>query len=137
MSRVALDGLAPRLPTTRIAPPAKVFASLSEPGGDRVTGSFSDYPMPRADDLCPPSLGTHNVPTKGNPLGVKGGAETGTVGIPPAIMSAILDALRPLGVADLPMPATPDRVWRAIRHSQLAGSRSGEMDPGDRTALSS
>ena len=102
-----------------------------------MTGSFSDYPMPRADDLCPPSLGTHNVPTKGNPLGVKGGAETGTVGIPPAIMSAILDALRPLGVADLPMPATPDRVWRAIRHSQLAGSRSGEMDPGDRTVLSS
>jgi carbon-monoxide dehydrogenase large subunit len=82
--------------------------------GQLVTGSFSDYAMPRADDFPPLAVGTRNVPTTGNPLGVKGGAETGTVGVPAAVIAAIVDALAPLGVRDMAMPATPFRVWQAI-----------------------
>ena len=70
--------------------------------------------MPRADDFPSITLDTRNIPTKGNPLGVKGGAETGTVGIPAAVVSAILDALRPFGVKDVPMPATPFAVWTIL-----------------------
>ena len=64
--------------------------------GQLITGSFMDYAMPRAHDFPSFLLGTRNVPTTGNRLGVKGGAETGTVGIPPAIISAILDAFEAL-----------------------------------------
>ena len=74
-----------------------------------------DYAMPRADDFPALSVATRNVPTATNPLGVKGGAETGTVGLPAAIISAIVDALAPLGVRALEMPATPARVWAAIQ----------------------
>lgn len=83
--------------------------------GQLITGSFTDYTMPRADDFPMFGLDTRNVPTDGNLLGVKGGAETGTVGIPPAIISAVLDALRPLGVQEMAMPATAHRVWQAIQ----------------------
>jgi len=83
--------------------------------GQLVTGSFADYAMPRADDFPPMIVDTCNVPTNGNPLGVKGGAETGTVGVPAAVIAAIVDALAPLGVRDVAMPATPFRVWQAIR----------------------
>ncbi len=83
--------------------------------GQLVTGSFSDYAMPRADDFPPLVVDTRNVPTTGNPLGVKGGAETGTVGVPAAVIAAIVDALAPLGVRDMAMPATPFRVWQAIQ----------------------
>ncbi len=86
--------------------------------GQLLTGSFMDYAIPRASDLPMFDVGTRNVPTKGNPLGVKGGAETGTVGVPPAIIGAILDALHPLGVRDVPMPATPHQVWQAIQTAQ-------------------
>jgi carbon-monoxide dehydrogenase large subunit len=86
--------------------------------GQLVTGSFTDYAMPRADDFPPLIVDTRNVPTKGNPLGVKGGAETGTVGVPAAVIAAIVDALAPLGVRDVAMPATPFRVWQAIRAAQ-------------------
>ena len=57
----------------------------------------------------------HDVPTSTNPLGIKGAGETGTVGAAPAVVHAILDALAPLGGADIAMPATPERVWQAIR----------------------
>jgi aerobic carbon-monoxide dehydrogenase large subunit len=86
--------------------------------GQLITGTFMDYAMPRADDLPAFTVTTRNVPTRGNPLGVKGGAETGTVGLPPAIVSAIVDALRSYGVHDLPMPATPQCVWQAIRNAK-------------------
>jgi aerobic carbon-monoxide dehydrogenase large subunit len=94
---------------------------LHDGAGQLVTGSFMDYAMPRAHDFPSFTLGTRNVATKGNPLGVKGGAETGTVGIPPAVIGAVIDALRPLGVVDLAMPATPERVWQAIQAAQLGG----------------
>jgi len=93
---------------------------VHDAAGQVLTGSFMDYAMPRADDVPMFEVDTRNVPTRGNPLGVKGGAETGTVGVPPALIGAILDALRPLGVRDIPMPATPRRIWEAIRSAQPA-----------------
>ena len=71
--------------------------------------------MPRADDLPNFDIATRNVPTPSNPLGVKGAGEAGAVGAPPAIVNAILDALRPLGVTHIEMPTTPERIWQAIR----------------------
>jgi carbon-monoxide dehydrogenase large subunit len=82
--------------------------------GQLESGSFMDYAMPRADDFPSFAVDHHDVPAKTNPLGVKGIGEAGTTGAPPAVMNAILDALRPLGVKHLDMPATPVRVWRAI-----------------------
>ncbi|MGH7355494.1 MAG: xanthine dehydrogenase family protein molybdopterin-binding subunit [Candidatus Rokuibacteriota bacterium] len=83
--------------------------------GQMLSASFADYAMPRAADLPPHyELDFIDVPTKTNPLGVKGVGEAGCVGAPPVVMNAILDALRPLGVEHLDMPATSHRVWRAI-----------------------
>jgi len=86
--------------------------------GQLLTGSFTDYCMPRADDVCSMEVGSNPVPTQLNPLGVKGAGEAGTVGALPAAMNAIMDALAPLGVKELDMPATGDRVWRAIRQAR-------------------
>jgi carbon-monoxide dehydrogenase large subunit len=83
--------------------------------GQLVTGSFMDYAMPRADDLSAIEVKSNIVPTKTNPLGVKGAGEAGTVGALPAVANAIVDALAPLGVRHVEMPATPERIWRAIR----------------------
>jgi carbon-monoxide dehydrogenase large subunit len=83
--------------------------------GQLLTGSLMDYALPRADTLPTISIDFSPVPSPTNPLGAKGGGEGGTVAAIPAIMNAILNALAPLGVTDLPMPATPERVWRAIR----------------------
>ena len=87
---------------------------VHDAGGQVLTGAFTDYAMPHAADLPRMRLSTRAVPTATNPLGVKGGAETGTIGLPPAIVAAALDALRPLGVRDLAMPLTPNRIWAAI-----------------------
>jgi carbon-monoxide dehydrogenase large subunit len=87
--------------------------------GQLLTGSFMDYAVPRADDL--PQIATHtdeSSPCRINPLGAKGVGELGTVGATPTVINAVLDALRPLGVTDIAMPATPERVWRAIREAQ-------------------
>jgi carbon-monoxide dehydrogenase large subunit len=87
--------------------------------GQLLTGSFMDYGIPRADDL--PEFATHtdeSQPCKINPLGAKGVGELGTVGATPTVINAIVDALRPLGVDDIAMPATPERVWRAIRDTR-------------------
>ncbi len=84
--------------------------------GQMLSASFMDYAMPRAADLPEHyELDFIDVPAKTNPLGVKGIGEAGCVGAPPAVMNAILDALRPLGVQHLDMPATPHRVWQAIQ----------------------
>ena len=85
--------------------------------GQLVTGSFTDYAMPRADNMPPIESDHHSVPAKTNPLGVKGGAEAGNVGAPAAIINAIIDALSAFSVTDMPIPATPERVWRAIHRS--------------------
>ena len=92
--------------------------------GQMLSGSFMDYCMPRADDMPGFDLDDHDVPCTTNPLGVKGAGEAGTIGAPPAIVSAVLDALAPLGVSDIDMPMTPNRVWNAIeaaRRNDSAG----------------
>jgi aerobic carbon-monoxide dehydrogenase large subunit len=86
--------------------------------GQLLTGSFMDYAMPRADDLPQIKAELHRVPTKTNLLGVKGGSEAGNVGVPPAVVHALIDALSPFGVTEVPLPATPERVWRLMRRSQ-------------------
>jgi carbon-monoxide dehydrogenase large subunit len=84
--------------------------------GQLLTGSYTDYALPRAADL--PSFRVDTVkgtPCTHNPLGVKGCGEAGAIGSPPAVMNAILDALAARGVTRLDMPATPYRVWQAIQ----------------------
>lgn len=85
--------------------------------GQLISGSFGDYAMPRADDLPELQTGFHDVPCTTNPLGVKGIGEGGAIGAPPAVLEAVLDALRPLGVKHIDMPATPHRVWAAIQRA--------------------
>ena len=82
--------------------------------GQLKTGSFMDYCMPRADNFIPFKLETNATLCAHNPLGAKGCGEAGTIGAPPAIINAVIDALAPLGVRTIEMPATPERVWRAI-----------------------
>jgi carbon-monoxide dehydrogenase large subunit len=79
-------------------------------GGQLITGSFMDYAMPRADDLPSFTVDTTVTPCTHNPLGAKGCGEAGAIGAPAAVMNAVTDAL---GVKDLAMPASPERVWRA------------------------
>jgi carbon-monoxide dehydrogenase large subunit len=88
--------------------------------GQLISGSFTDYAMPRAEDMADFVLDFNEVPCRTNPLGVKGAGEAGTVGAPPAIINAMLDALRPLGVRHIDMPATPRRVWEAIQAARTA-----------------
>jgi carbon-monoxide dehydrogenase large subunit len=83
--------------------------------GQLLTASYLSYAMPRASDLPFFRVGSCATPCTHNPLGVKGVGEVGSIGVPPAVMGAVLDALAPLGVTDLDMPATPERVWRAIQ----------------------
>lgn len=83
--------------------------------GQLVTGSFLDYCMPRADDLVSFDSTFHEVPTPTNPIGAKGAGEAGAVGALPTMMNSIVDALSPLGVEHVQMPATPERIWRTIQ----------------------
>lgn len=83
--------------------------------GQLLTGSFMDYAMPRADDMPTFKLDTVCTPCTHNPLGTKGCGEAGAIGSPPAVINAVLDALKDLGVQDLDMPASPARVWEAIQ----------------------
>jgi len=83
--------------------------------GQLVTGSYMDYNMPKADDVPSFSSEFHEVPCRTNPIGVKGCGEGGTVGATPTVINAIIDALAPLGVDDLKMPASPHNVWKAIQ----------------------
>jgi aerobic carbon-monoxide dehydrogenase large subunit len=83
--------------------------------GQLLTGTLMDYGIPRADTVPAIAIDFSPVPSTTNPLGAKGVGEGGTVASTPTVMNAILDALAPLGIRDVPMPATPERVWRAIR----------------------
>jgi carbon-monoxide dehydrogenase large subunit len=86
--------------------------------GQNLTGSFMDYAMPRADTMPYMEITSNPVPTKRNPLGAKGAGEAGTVGALPAIVNAVIDALAPLGVKSLDMPATSQRIWQAMRDAR-------------------
>jgi carbon-monoxide dehydrogenase large subunit len=90
--------------------------------GQLLSGSFSDYALPRADDLPPLEIALAELPTAANPLGVKGSGQAGAIAAPQTVVAAILDALAPLGIEHIDMPATPERIWRAIRDAK--GGRS-------------
>jgi carbon-monoxide dehydrogenase large subunit len=86
--------------------------------GQNLSGSFMDYAMPRADVMPDMEITSNPVPTQRNPWGAKGAGEAGTVGALPAIVNAVVDALAPLGVTSLDMPATPARIWQALREAR-------------------
>jgi carbon-monoxide dehydrogenase large subunit len=95
-----------------------VFGELSvydRDSGQLLTGSFMDYAMPRAGLVANLKLLEHPVPTALNPLGAKGVGEAGVTGSLPALMNAVLDALRGAGVKRFEMPASPHRVWQALQ----------------------
>jgi carbon-monoxide dehydrogenase large subunit len=88
--------------------------------GQLLTGSYMDYAMPRADDFPQFTIGHVCTPCTVNPLGTKGCGEAGAIGSPPSVINAVLDALAPLGVKDLDMPASPSRVWSAVQQARAA-----------------
>tara|TARA_R110002110_G_scaffold410123_1_gene633156 strand:- start:28907 stop:31285 length:2379 start_codon:yes stop_codon:yes gene_type:complete len=98
---------------------AMLEGCIYDDAGQLLTGSYMDYTMPRADDLPNFSVATQGVMGASNPLEVKGVGEVGAIGSPPAVVNAILDALAPLGVDDISMPATPQKVWQAIQGSNV------------------
>ena len=83
--------------------------------GQLLSGSFMGYTMPRAADLPSFKVGNHVTACTHNPVGIKGVGEVGAIGVPPAVINAVIDALAPLGVTHIDMPATPEKVWRTIR----------------------
>jgi len=93
--------------------------TVYDASGQLLTASFMDYAMPRAEDMASIDFSTRNVPSTTNPLGIKGAGEAGSIGSCPAVMNAVVDALhRAHGVTHIDMPATPERVWRAIATAQ-------------------
>ena len=88
--------------------------------GQLLSGTLMDYCLPRADDVCYMEIVSAPVPTASNPVGAKGGGESGPTGALPAAIAAVADALKPLGIDHVEMPATPMRIWRAIRDSRSA-----------------
>ena len=93
---------------------------MSEPlsscpdSGQLLSGSLTDYTLPRAADLPAFDIALVERPTAANPLGVKGSGQAGCIAAPQTIMAALLDALRPAGVEAIDMPATPEKIWRAL-----------------------
>jgi carbon-monoxide dehydrogenase large subunit len=85
-----------------------------------------DYAMPRAEDLGSLTTAFLNVPCTTNPLGIKGVGESGAIGAPPAVINAVVDALRSVGVDHIDMPATPFRVWQTLQR----GGREAQSDAG-------
>lgn len=94
---------------------ALLEGAVYDESGQLTTGTYLDYAMPRADDLPSFEVDRNVTPCPHNPLGVKGCGEAGAIGSTPAIVNAVVDALRPLGVKDLEMPLTPQKVWAAIQ----------------------
>ncbi|MFM1815057.1 MAG: hypothetical protein RLZ98_1752 [Pseudomonadota bacterium] len=89
-----------------------------DPEGQLLTATYMDYAMPRAALLCHIEGEFNEVPCKTNPLGVKGAGEAGATGAPPAVVSAVVDALKDYGIQHIDMPLTPSRVWRAIQEAK-------------------
>ncbi|MBX9456223.1 MAG: xanthine dehydrogenase family protein molybdopterin-binding subunit [Rhizobium sp.] len=100
---------------------ALVEGAHYSPDGQMLTATFMDYAVPRADDMPSFKFETRNVPSKANPLGIKGAGEAATIGATPAVMNAVIDALhRAYGIRALDMPATPAKVWAAIQAAEAA-----------------
>ncbi|MBT8132502.1 MAG: molybdopterin-dependent oxidoreductase, partial [Gammaproteobacteria bacterium] len=87
-------------------------------GGQLLTATFMDYGMPRADWMPPVDFHYRVVPSPRNPLGVKGAGEAGTVGAAPALVNAVMDAVRSQGIEDLQMPLTPLKIWQSLRDAR-------------------
>ena len=98
--------------------------------GNLVTGTFVDYLVPAPPDLPSFTTDRTETPSTTNPLGVKGVGEAGTIASTPAVVNAVVDALRQFGVDDVRMACTPERVWRAIQDAKAGGGGDG----GDRAA---
>jgi carbon-monoxide dehydrogenase large subunit len=92
--------------------------ALYDENGTLLTASMTSYMLPTAAELPTFELDRTVAPSPSNPLGVKGVGETGTIAAPAAVINAVLDALQPFGVTDIDMPATPERVWRAIQEAR-------------------
>ena len=92
--------------------------------GQLLSGSLMDYALPKAADLPDLNIMLSGTPTNANPLGVKGAGQAGAMAAPQTVICAILDALAPLGVAHIDMPATPERVWRAIQSARTETTKS-------------
>ena len=99
--------------------------AVYDESGNLTTGTFVDYTLPSASDLPTFVTDRNETPSSYNDLGVKGVGEAGTIASTPAVVNAIVDAVRPFGVNDIQMPATPERVWRAI-HGQEKSGRAEE-----------
>jgi carbon-monoxide dehydrogenase large subunit len=97
---------------------ALLEAAVYDAEGQLISGSMMDYAMPRANDLPPVGVATHTTLCTHNPLGVKGCGEVGAIGSPPAVMNAVVDALKDYGVRHIEMPATPAKIWNIIHGSQ-------------------
>ena len=93
---------------------ALLESAIYDANGQLISGSMMDYTMPRADDLAPVSVATHTTLCTHNPLGVKGCGEVGAIGSPPAVINAVVDALKDFGVRHIEMPATPAKIWNII-----------------------
>ncbi|MBK1657611.1 xanthine dehydrogenase family protein molybdopterin-binding subunit [Paracraurococcus ruber] len=93
---------------------ALLETAVYDENGQLLSASFMDYQMPRADDLPPVSVATHTTLCTHNPLGVKGCGEVGAIGSPPAVINAVVDALKDYGVRHIEMPATPAKIWNII-----------------------
>ena len=98
--------------------------AVYDDAGQLVTGSFMDYAMPRAYNVPMIEVASHPVPTKSNPLGVKGCGEAGTSGGLPAVANAVIDALSEYGILHLEMPMTPSRIWRAIEDAKREAGKA-------------
>jgi carbon-monoxide dehydrogenase large subunit len=97
--------------------------ALYDENAQLLSGSFLTYGMPRAADFPFFKVGNHTTLCTHNPIGAKGVGEVGAIGVPPAVMNAVLDALAPLGITEMDMPATPEKVWRAIQAAAKTGSQ--------------
>ncbi|MBC8258884.1 MAG: xanthine dehydrogenase family protein molybdopterin-binding subunit [SAR324 cluster bacterium] len=97
---------------------ALLEGAVYDESGQLANASYMDYAMPRADDLPSFELDRTVTPCPHNPLGAKGAGEAGTIGSTPAVVNAVVDALRPLGVTDLEMPLSPQRVWAAMQQAK-------------------
>jgi carbon-monoxide dehydrogenase large subunit len=92
--------------------------ALYDENGTLLTASMTSYMLPSAAELPTFELDRTVAPSPSNPIGAKGVGETGAIAAPAAVINAVLDALQPFGVTDIDMPATPERVWRAIQEAR-------------------
>jgi carbon-monoxide dehydrogenase large subunit len=89
--------------------------AIYDENGSLMTSSMANYLIPAASEVPNLIVGRHETPSTTNELGVKGVGETGTIASPPAVINAVVDALSHLGVTDIERPASPERVWKAIK----------------------